>query len=660
VRKLLAVAARELRERWILFPASLVAGFFPLVLPAFGIKRGDAAFAGVFGAASLAAAAAVVIGSSMLARDAADGRLGFLFSRPLPWGAVWGGKWLAALVLVLGSGLLAAIPWMVAIPLASLGGQHGDSWFRAMLDEQDTVFVLLLILVGIGAASFNATAFRSRSPWLAADLALLLLAAWAIRRLVAPLFVLGLAGGRGASGQLLLIAPLAVGLVLASAFQLSVGRTDIRRGHHAMSAAFWATIAAALAVAAGYLLWVISAGPADLRGSYSVVPDPTGRWVYVEGRSSRGSGYYFPGLLLDSATGRYLPPPRLDTTAPWTVGRAIVFSADGRVAARWREDPEGRSTLLETLDLAAASPRAAAFTLESSPPPTWKTSVALSPSGGFALLVHESGASLFAVPSGRRVAAATIPPGWEASAMPVVSEAGARLWLVPTSDAHGGQRAGVRRLDIAVDGTSRLASIDISAPVDARLPWSPRLLPLAEGRRLLTFDGGVHLRDGATGALLATLAEGLRLGTLTVLADGRVVLVQGEGTRIVLRAFDPDGRPSREVAVAANPQGLSGGREVAPGRVVLGMGAPFTPGESLVVDVDDGRVVDRLPGLRLVPLNPWGWRVASDDVSTQGAVRSVQYFEDGEGHIIRIDFASGERKVLAGPGAPRGERLSVR
>jgi hypothetical protein len=28
--------------------------------------------------------------------------------------------------------------------------------------------------------------------------------------------------------------------------------------------------------------------------------------------------------------------------------------------------------------------------------------------------------------------------------------------------------------------------------------------------------------------------------------------------------------------------------------------------------------------------------------------------------VVRIDFATGERKVVAGAGAPRGERISVR
>ena len=99
--KLLAVAARELRERWLLFPRGFVLGFVPLVLPAFGVTGGTMPDRRpVRPRSSSARRAAVVIGSSMLARDAANGRLGFLFSRPVSWPAIWGGKWLAALVLV--------------------------------------------------------------------------------------------------------------------------------------------------------------------------------------------------------------------------------------------------------------------------------------------------------------------------------------------------------------------------------------------------------------------------------------------------------------------------------------------------------------------------------------------------------------------------------
>ncbi len=169
-------------------------GFNPLVLPAFGVDRRVMPEVGLMTSVLLGAAAAVVMGSTMLARDASNGRLGFLFSRPVSWRAIWGGKWLAALVLVVSSGLLAAIPWMTAFPLASIGGHHGDSWIRAMLDGPGALRLLLVIVLLVGLANFGATAFRSRSPWVALDLVLLLAALWAMRRYVAPLWLFGILG----------------------------------------------------------------------------------------------------------------------------------------------------------------------------------------------------------------------------------------------------------------------------------------------------------------------------------------------------------------------------------------------------------------------------------------------------------------------------------
>jgi hypothetical protein len=661
VSKILAVAVREVRERWLLFPAALVIGFFPFVLPAFGVRREHVPTVGLVGAVLLAVTVAVVIGSSMLARDAANGRLGFLFSRPVSWPAIWGGKWLAALVLVTATGLLAAVPWMAGFPLASVGGHHGDSWSRAMLDGPASGFFFSLIVLAVGFANFNATAFRSRSAWVAIDLGLLLLAFWVIRHDVAPLVFSGLLG-YGEWSFLPQLTPLAVGLLLASAAQVALGRTDIRRAHRAMSLAFWAVVALALAFAAGYLRWVLAAGPADMRGGYQVAAEPNGRWLSLAGTTNR-RGLFYPVFLLDSATGRYVSLSRVRTMMPWTpAGFDFVFSGDGRLAARWRGAQDGRATVLETFDLTAPSPLMTVVPLESSPPPTWKTDVALSPSGALALLVHESGASLFAIPSGRRVATATLPAGWEAGTPPVVSERGARLWLLPTP--RGGdpqrQRPGARVLDVATDGTTQLAAFEMTvATVAADRPWWPLLAPIADGRRLLTGDGGLHLRDGATGALVATLVEGRLTGLVTALADGRIVLVEPEATRAKLRSFDADGRLLKEVTLEATPHGLSDAREVSPGRVALGFGPAFGAGETLVVDVADGRIVDRLPGLKAAESRPWIGRLATDVEVRSGVVQSVHCFVDGEGRLWRIDFATGGRKVVAGPGAPRGERLGM-
>jgi hypothetical protein len=95
----------------------------------------------------------------------------------------------------------------------------------------------------------------------------------------------------------------------------------------------------------------------------------------------------------------------------------------------------------------------------------------------------------------------------------------------------------------------------------------------------------------------------------------------------------------------------SGG--VAPGRVaVSSFRAPYLSEDTLLVDVGEGRVVERLSGLR--PALGFFWNVSA--VPTDAGPTSVHFFRDVEGRVIRIDFASGERKVVAGPDAPRGER----
>jgi len=593
VRKLLAVAAREMRERWILFPASLALGFNPLVLPAFGVDRQAMPVVGLVTSILLGAGAAVVMGSTMLARDVANGRLGFLFSRPVSWPAIWGGKWLAALVLVVSSGLLAAIPWMTAFPLASIGGHHGDSWIRAMLDGPGSAFCFTLIVLVVGLANFNATALRSRSPWVALDLVLLLAALWATRRYVAPLGLYGILG-TGQWTVTLALLPLALGLLVGSVAQVAFGRTDVGRAHRAMSLAFWTVVGLTLAVAAGYWLWVRSAGPAGV-AVHGVTRDPAGRWVYVEGTASR-SGWYPHGYLIDTTSGRYVTRPEPDPErGPF--GTGVLFSADGRFAALPKTDRDGRGAALALYDLTGETPRLTDVTLESSPPLTGGTLFALSPSAASVFMIHDSGGSLFELPSGRRIATTTIRPGWRPSAVRFLAEGATRAWLVPWSGSTGGERgrAEMQVVDLSVDGTSKALTFPIAGPLP---PWGWRgavvaVNPDAGGERIVTADAGLHLRDGATGALIATLAEGASSFPALFLADGRIVIGDGRITadepgppRVLARVFDRAGVPLREMRLDLSTGGLNLGPEVAPGRVaVSSIRAWFLPEDTLLVDV---------------------------------------------------------------------------
>jgi hypothetical protein len=272
-------------------------------------------------------------------------------------------------------------------------------------------------------------------------------------------------------------------------------------------------------------------------------------------------------------------------------------------------------------------------------------------------MAHESGASIFALPSGRRVATTTIAPGWRPAAVQFVVEDEARAWLVPSYESV--PRAEMRIVVLAADGRSSTVAFPLAAALGPASSWRA-VAPDAGGRRIVTLDAGAHLRDGATGAVLATLAaSGGRVETM-FLSDGRIVVAEprfaaGETGRpgATLRVSDRDGHTLHETQLDLQPMGLSVGPEVAPGRILVSsFRSPFLAEDTLVVDVADGRVIERLGGLR--PAMAF-WMESTSPVGTGPG--SIQFFRDDAGRVIRLDLATGARATVAGPGAPRGERL---
>jgi hypothetical protein len=55
-----------------------------------------------------------------------------------------------------------------------------------------------------------------------------------------------------------------------------------------------------------------------------------------------------------------------------------------------------------------------------------------------------------------------------------------------------------------------------------------------------------------------------------------------------------------------------------------------------------------------------GFWAAGREIPAAGGLGTVHFFRDAEDRVVRIDFATGERKVVTGTGAVVGERISAR
>jgi hypothetical protein len=308
----LVIAGRELAEKRFVFLAAaafaLIAAVMPLVPGVHGSGPDAIVLAAMILATAFALGLAAILGSTIVGRDIAAGRMSFYFARPVGGAAIWFGKLAAAAALVVVSFFIAVAPALIAGPMTVRPIWAGSLWqLAAAIGAAATVLFF-------GAHALG-TMIRSRSALLVLDFiaaALVVELAWTIARpLILSQAVKAIAALGGWYAAALLVA--AVG---AGAWQLIDGRSDRRRSHRAFSTFFWSALAVALVAAALFLGWIFSATPADLSDGIFVVQPPSGD-AAILGGNVRHRLNYRP-LFLDS------------TRIPGTVW--ATFSQDGRRA----------------------------------------------------------------------------------------------------------------------------------------------------------------------------------------------------------------------------------------------------------------------------------------------------------------------------------------
>ena len=539
---------REVRERRNLLAAAVLASLLPFASPLLpGVSSADLAQVRDLSAAVLACGLSVVLalllGGTVVARDLSENRLAFDFARPVSGLAIWAGRMGAAVFLAAGVMIVVGAPAVVA---------HGPISFLRELTWQQPVALAILLAFCIGLAHVASVAFRSRSRWLALDLvaalAVFLLAASSLRRLeqataVQTSLVVGI------------LAALATipALWIASAVQVTRGRTDLLRGHRAQSIALWSMLSTLALAMTGFSSWYVAVEVGDLDRVMARAA-PRGSWLAVAG-TPRGKTELMARFLYNLDTGASI---RLANG--WQT--VTHFTEDGGRAV-WLHRPEWDGPIEAAyVDLAAANPAPRTSTI--SFPSTKRILTDLSPSGKRLATLQGQTVGVHDVETGSILAALTLEtePAWGRVEIGFVDEGRLRVYVEGDSlIAH--------ELDLQ---TRTRSSWTVPGGRGWGLRWDRRhdrlLVPSKDPGEVLLLKGG----SGETLAHIPIVRAG-SASHCTFLADGRVAGIgprEGGGVQLDLYSDRGERQASFELDAPRGKDWYWIGPEPSPGMLLVG------------------------------------------------------------------------------------------
>jgi len=603
-----AVASREVRERRGVLGVAALSGLLLLLLrvllPAGRSGPDVGLFFAVAVVVALPIAVGLTLGASVIARDVAEGRLGFYFARPLSGLDIWAGKMGAAVVLTLAA---TALVTAIASPVFPTGlPPVGPAPGYVLL------FLIVVPLVCVIVAHVGAVLLRSRSgllPYdLAAGVAVLAALAWLGRLL------LGVGTRKTAE---IAIPPLVLGtlaaLVIAGAAQVLAGRGDARRGHRALSRTLWGSVAALLAVLGLFVAWVLGISPSSPGVRPIVGSSPDGAYVVTYLHERAG---HEPVFLVHGATGRFLRLEALQT--------GVRFTADGKTAV-WAEKPPFGTRSLVKARLEGPEPVVTRTELSE---PGWLWPLALSEDGSRVLLNNGSTLSVRETATARAVAQA--PLGSYVRGATFVGAGRVRVY---------------RNVDGLIVSDWDLQSGKVIERV--HIVGSTALYDVRGGRMIVvrsaSSGGTLEIYDIEAGRLQVTFPTGdQRVDFARWLDDGRVVVVSSprfdDDAR--LRIFDASGQEIAATPLASPARSRSlwrwGGQ--AGDTLVLGYhNRERESYETVFADARTAAVKRREP--HIMPVFPPWW--SGHGAGETRSRRPILYFE--RGRVVTVDPATGAR-----------------
>jgi hypothetical protein len=653
MKALAAVVARELRAHAPAGAAALVCAMLPWLAPLLpGVGRQPAVEVRTATAAALAlllgTVLAIFAGAGLLARDLAEGRMGFFLSLPVPAWALWVGRLLAATLLVYGGMTLVMLPVTLdngrfTWPTEALPGAPGSPLLGpfSLLDRALLALAPLLLLL---VAHQLTTALRSRSVWLLTDLAAVVVTVAGMGVALGHLFDAAATieyGAAASAGAALLF----LALLASGGFALAHGGVLAARVHRFQSTFLLASALVAIVLVGAFAWWVTAVDAGDLQRIDAVQAAPRGSWIAVVG-NLRHRPSYTPMMLVDVGGNAEL---RLSPGGPFGGEFPLAFAGDGRRALWLRPEGNPGSSPAEVVEV------------ELGPHPRLRpTGIAVSrsmdatllPLGEEVAIAEPQRLSLWSRSDGRLLVAASLPRALVSlQELRVATEGRVRLVrLVAIGEEH---RLQSWDLDVVGRRLQRLAD----RPLGSGALYSAAVS--ADGTRVLTSEWGgrgrAWLLDAASGDSLAVLAPPAAGNFVTArfLPGGGVAVALGAAERLSLRLYDHQGVLRRELALGSGRYawlGIPWSPAKLPFTASVRVGGPASQrwrGELRELDLASGRV--RVLGERLVPAmgaTPW-W--PGDDLVAAGSLGAT-LFRDRDGRLQRRGPDGVPQNIVPRPG----------
>jgi len=594
------VAWREIVEHRVFLLAALAALAVTLVVPLFPAFLGWSAtdvrevlmWSMALGFTWLSA---VFLGASMVTGTVAAGRFGFFLARPAGSAAIWFGKLLGVLAVVLTCQVVVVGPAVMASELKEIDLGLDELVLSGLI----VIVPLLLVLL----AHAVATVWRGGTAWVVVDVVAFAVAVALGWISIGPLLRVGAEYAAVVVG-LLLVGGLAVSTVVAGVVQIVAGRGDGRRQHRVFSSVMWPTLVSASVAAAGFSIWLTHPSAEDLVGFDELAVHPAGEWIAVSG-PARGRLDVETGFALD-LNGR--SSFRLGSGPAWAGGSRTLFSADGRVAA-WRVR-DGHAWRIRYADLNALQDGAAdsPILLESG------RRLVLSPAGDRLAAIEGDTLVVSELASGDLAGAARIPDPWfprDSVAHYFVERDRARVLVL--IDIAGDEAPSLKALEFDIADRTLTETGTVA---DAGY-WFAATIDSDRDRLLLrtTSAGGEHTYRYVDGRTLEPVgwSAGRELGSpVRMLADGRLLRRVDEGDASWLERLTPDGEIDARIRLPGTVRSVVIGAEPTTAAVAVAVSdredSDRERGDWLLrlIDLESGEIRELGHGL---PATPFIWDV---------------------------------------------------